>query len=424
MKIGRTQSVVVVALTLAVATLGSTAWAAGPDVTVFTLSGTTNYGSAGGLRGYSIGTVSCNVGDAPLNWCDNAGGCGLGTTDEDHPVIAQNIYRLKNGRFEQIGMSWLKHGFVSTNSSASGCGDGSCDPPPLGGNQLGVGCTDPYGSSLNGSRPLGKRSEVNASTGDFPFPFGLGGSTANVYNQRAVVLESELNPATNPGARYFLEGHYIAPDDAAAGNALNNASYREVTVESGTFNLLLGAATVREKAAISAWPTIDSSVEFVSVDVPGAIVERFHVARKVTDLGGGTWHYEYAVHNMNSDRSARSFQVKFVIPATITNVGHRDVDHHSGEPYGTTNWVPTVTSDAVIWATEDFATNANANALRWGTMFNFWFDADRGPGSIQHVIGLFKPGTPTQMTFSIGSGLIFADGFESGDTSAWKQSQP
>ena len=120
----------------------------GPDVTVFNLQDTSNFGESNGIRGYAVGTTSCNIGDTPLNWCDNAGGCGAGTTPEDHPVIAQNMYRLKDGRFNQLGASWLKHGFLSLNQSAGGCGAGSCQGPPLGGNQLGVGCTDPDRKSV------------------------------------------------------------------------------------------------------------------------------------------------------------------------------------------------------------------------------------------------------------------------------------
>ncbi len=392
---------------------------AGPDVTVFSLSGVTNWGASGGVRGYSLGTTSCNIGDAPLNWCDNGGGCGSGTTDEDHPAIAQNLYRLKDGRFEQLGMSWLKHGFVSTNSDTVGCGDGTCEDPPLGGNQLGVGCTDPYGSGMNGSRPLGKRSEVNATTGEFPFPYGGGGSTAQPADQRVKVLDSELDPAANAGARYFIEGQYVAPDDAAAGNGLNNASYREVSVQAGTFDLQFLATTVREAAAIEVWQVIDPTVELLDADVEGTILERFHVARKVTEPSPGTWHYEYAIHNLNSDRSARSLTIAFPSAAGIANVGFRDVDHHSGEPYAAADWTPTVGSNSVTWATDDFATNANANAMRWGTMFNFWFDAGRGPNGIQHTLGLFKPGDPAEIGFSFLGVEVFGDGFETGDTSAW-----
>ena len=77
------------------------------------------------------------------------------------------MYRYLNGTFQQIGMSWLKHGFASTNSP--GCG--TCQQPPQGGGALGIGCTDAYGSGLNGSQGnLGPRSEVNASTGAYPWP--------------------------------------------------------------------------------------------------------------------------------------------------------------------------------------------------------------------------------------------------------------
>jgi hypothetical protein len=397
----------------------------GADVTVFEFPGTTNYGVSGGIRGYSVGTTSCNVGDTPLNWCDQSGGCGSGTTSADHPVIGQNIYRLKSGRFDQIGASWLKHGFVSLNTSAAGCGDGSCASPPLGGNQLGVGCTDPYGSSLNGSRPLGRRSEVNATTGVFPMPEGGGGSTATVWNQRAAVAEADLDAALNPGARYFIEGQYIAPDDAQSGNGLNNASYREVTVEAVTFNLVNAFGTVRQKAAIEVWPVIDPTVELLNVDVPSVPIERFHVARKVTNPGPGVWHYEYAVHNMNSDRSADRLAIRFFGATTFENIGFHDVNAHSNEPYDTADWGNTVTADELAWDSPAFSPAENANAIRWANMYNFWFDADRPPTEIAtHVLGLFKAGTPGEVEFLTHSNVIFLDGFASGDSTAWSLSQP
>jgi hypothetical protein len=44
------------------------------------------------------------------------------------------------------------------------------------------------------------------------------------------------------------------------------------------------------------------------------------------------------------------------------------------------------------WSTEAFADNANANALRWGTLYSFWFDSEKPV--TRAVIGLFKPGAP------------------------------
>jgi hypothetical protein len=402
--------------------------AIGPDVTVFTLSGVGNYGVSGGYAGYSVGTVSCNRGDTPLNWCDNGGGagCAPGAGSEDHPVIAQNLYRLKDGRFQQLGMSWLKHGFVSTNSFAATCTGSAgqnCQPPPAGGNQLGIGCTDPYGSSLNGSRPLGPKSEVNATSGNFPFPHGGGGyPIAQVYDQRIKVATTDLDPTLNPGALYWVEGQYIANDDAAAGNALNNASHRRVTVgASPTFTIAnaAGHVTLEKLPAISSWKAQDPTVVIVNADVPGPIVERFHVARKVTDLGGGQWHYEYAVHNLNSDRSARAFTVAFPAVTTFSNVGFYDVEHHSGEAYAGTDWSLDTTTSQISWFTDTFATNSNANALRWATMFNFWFDADQPPeGPVQHSIDLFKPGDPGSIVLP-GFHDLFANGFEEGTADVW-----
>ena len=395
----------------------------GPDVTVYELNGTSNYGASGGIRGYSVGTTSCNIGDQPLSWCDQGGGCGNGTTNKDHPVIAQNMYRLKDGRFQQLGASWLKHGFTSLNQSGSGCGNGSCVQPPLGGSQLGVGCTDPYTAGLNGNRPLGRKSEVNAANGDFPFPFGGGGSTAAVWNQRLAVAEADLDPALNSGATYYIEGHYIAPDDATSNNGLNNASYRKVTVASGTFNLQMDGSTVRQKAAIEVWPVVDPTVELINLDTPSVPAERFHVARKVTNLGGGLWRYEYAIHNMNSDRSADRLAIDFLEPTTITDVGFHDVNAHSNEPYDTTDWQIGTTFDGVSWTAPAFVPVENTNALRWATMYNFYFDANKPPSMIElHTLRLFKTGSPAALEFWPGTPLetpLFADGFESGNTTAW-----
>ena len=46
------------------------------------------------------------------------------------------------------------------------------------------------------------------------------------------------------------------------------------------------------------------------------------------------------------------------------------------------------------WATETFAQNQNANAIRWGTLYNFRFDSDRPPHVTNATIGFFKTGAP------------------------------
>jgi hypothetical protein len=161
-----------IAAALAAGIVGAAAAGAvdSPDVTVIEINEVANYGEVGGERAFSLGTNSCNVGTQPVQWCNEAGGCGGGTASDDHPVVAQNLYRLKNGRFQQIGMAWLKHGFLSQNATHPQCGGGACVDPPLGGDQLGVGCTDVYAAFLNGVRPLGPRSEANGASGAIVYP--------------------------------------------------------------------------------------------------------------------------------------------------------------------------------------------------------------------------------------------------------------
>ena len=400
----------------------------GPDMTVFSLSAIANYGTADGFAAYAIGISACNRGDTPLNWCNQDSGCAPGAASKDHPVLAQNLYRLRNGRFEQIGMGWLKHEILAANSVTFGCVSvlgQACQSPPAGGRQLGIGCTNASGSSLSGVQPLGLRSEVNATTGFFPFPYTVVGGPYTLYDQRIKVPIADLDPALNPGALYWAEAQYVAPDDAAAGNGFNNASYRRVTVAPApNFNVITTGSTFERQPAIYGWKRQDPNVILTNADVPGSITERFHVGRTVTDLGGGLWHYEYAVHNLNSDRGARAFKIEFPGTANFTNAGFKDIDSHSGEVYATTDWTVSSSGGLLSWATDTFATDPNANALRFGTMYNFWFDADQPPAdAVVHTIELFKSGDPASVSFTLGDGL-FADGFESGNITPWTGSGP
>jgi hypothetical protein len=46
------------------------------------------------------------------------------------------------------------------------------------------------------------------------------------------------------------------------------------------------------------------------------------------------------------------------------------------------------------WNSETFAQNQNANALRWGTLYNFRFDSNRPPQAANATIGFYKTGAP------------------------------
>ena len=351
----------------------------GPDVIVGELNGISNYGTVGDITAFAVGTTSCNVGDEELLWFAN---------QALHPVIAQNMYRLKDNRFEQIGMSWLKHGFFALSEDECGCGCAGTD-----GTTLGVGCSDPYTSGLNGSQSgLGPHFEVNATTGEYAYPFAFRGQTGNAIYKRLQVHNSDLNAAQNAGALYFVEGHYVTPDDAALAEKDNNASYQRVTVTptGGTFTLSLVDVTEIERPAIQAWRDFDASVLLRSLIDPEDGL--FRLASRCSDNGDGTFHYEYALYNMNSHRSARSFSVPIASDVVVTNLGFHDVDYHSGEPYDGTDWPGSVGGGVVAWSTSTFSTDENANALRWGTTYNFRFDANSAPQTATATVGYFRPG--------------------------------
>ncbi|MEE8154183.1 MAG: hypothetical protein V3T53_04380 [Phycisphaerales bacterium] len=366
----------------------------GPDVIVGDLPDIQKWGTVGDITAYSFATTSCNVGDEVLAW--------FATTNE-HPVIGQHLYRLKDRRFEQLGISWVKHGFgaLAQNLCCTCRDPGTFD-------YLGVGCSDPYTTGLNGDQDgfpgfagLGPRSEINASTGFFIFPYGSQGKSGDAIYKRLQVHNDDLDPALNEGALYFGEGHYVTPHDAAAGNQNNNAAYRQVMVGSftgGGWNLSFIGSTQRQQPALQAWQDVDPSITLVPLDIPDD--GRFTLGYDCWDNGDGTWHYEYALYNMNSHRSGRSFSVPIPPGVTVSNVGFHDVEHHSGEPYDGSDWKAEIVDNHLLWFTQSFEENANANALRWGTLYNFRFDSDGPPGSAEVTLALFRPGAPDSVTIS------------------------
>jgi len=339
---------------------------AGPDVIVIDLPELNNYGPANGYHAYAVGTNCCNIGTTPLNWFAN---------NNDHPVIAQQLYRIRDGVFRQVGMAWLKHGFGALQLNLCG----SCTPHPNF-NALGVGCSDPYTAGLNGQQSnLGPRNEVNASTGVFPYPPTYGANIVDATSAR-LRAPSSLVESQPAGTRFLIEGHYVTKDDAAAGNQLNNASYREAQATSDGQLSLVGTTTPQEPA-IMGWPTIDPGVTVVHHDVAGD--GRFYLGANIINLGGGMNRYVLALHNYNSDLAAGQISVAMPAGATVSNLQFFDADYHSGEQFQSADWVGAATSGAVTWTSPDnFATSPDGAALRWGSSHTFVFESDTHPGDI------------------------------------------
>ena len=384
----------------------------GPDVIVGDLPDMEQFGSAGTQVGLAVATTSCNNGTEPLHWFQ--------LPNTDHPVIPQNLYRMSGGadnneRFEQIGQSWLKHAFFALEGNACGfgCNTNGCAT----GSNLCSGCSDPYDASLNAHQDgIGSRAWVNPFTGVFP-------STANNHNghshdgvsHRVRVEVNDLNTTLNPNATYFAEAQYVTPHEyvwclAHPGqcNQYNNVSYRQFNVVGTTnFTFSPAAATQRTHPAIEAWETLaGATVNQVEPD-PGNDGIWF-MGYKVTNPAAGVWHYEYALYNENLDRAIQSFSVPLGPGVNVTNIGFHAPPQEPGWPndnilggqgYNSTPWDVTQDASAITWNTETFAQNQSANAIRWGTLYNFRFDSNQPPQTTNATVGFFKTGSP--MTVAI-----------------------
>ena len=378
----------------------------GPDVIVGNLLDfvQSENGSVGGRVGLALGTDACNQGTIDVDW--------FALPNSDHPFIPQNVYRMSGGatnneRFEQLGQSWGKHAFAAASSNSCGFG---CNG--VGGTQLGSGCSDAYGAGLNGSQTgIGSRAWVN------PFSGSFNGSTANnhsghshdVTSHRMLVDVNDLNTSLNPGATYFAEAEYIVPHEGSwcqshpdQCNMYNNASYKQYTVTgiNQPFSFSAVGSTVRAHPAITAWT--GATVNQIEPDHGNDGI--WFMGYKVTNPSTGVWHYEYALYNQNLDRSIQSFSVPVGPGVNISNIGfHAPIQQpgwandgtFNNQGYSSTPWSVTQDASSITWSTETFAQNQNANAIRFGTLYNFRFDADQAPNPTNAMVGYFKTGSPS-----------------------------
>jgi len=344
----------------------------GPDIVVGDLQQTAYFGELGGLLSYAVGTVSCNWGDTGVEWV-------AGTNQ--HPVIGQNLYRLKDGRFDQLGMSWLKHGYLALAQDFC-C---NCQNPGTG-TILGVGCSDPYGAQTNGAQSgLGPRWEVNPFTGDFPYPFSTAGQSGNSLYKRIQVPVSDMEPANNPGARYFVEGQYVHPDEAAYENQFNNVSYREVALSGSGWSLSFVGTTQATQPAVMAWADAqpDVHVEIRDFFEKG----RVYLASGTQDNGDGTWRYDYALYNMNYVVGLGGLRIPVDVSASVSADSFHGVPHHSGDPQESTPWPFSRDGTGIEWRTDPIDQNPNANLVTWGTLYSFSFVSDRAPVLMECGVG-------------------------------------
>lgn len=370
-----------------------TASVPGIDVLLREVYGMDDLGRTGtypaGVLGLSFNTTSCNNGTINVPW--------HAPMAEDHPFIGLAMFRLNAGRFEQIGRSWTKHGFYALASDQCffGCTGGS------GGGTLNVGCSDTYSIANNGSQYyLGARDEVNPHTAVWHC---LGswfdgtpvdcirsndGSGLDGTAHRLAVRESDL---LVPGATYYYEGVYWVMNDV---NRQNNYGWRQVTpawttIGGWSFTDSGSGPNANPGPVIYAWGDEHDAKDVAAGD--GTVV----VANRVTNLGGGQWHYEYAVYNQSSARGIGRFTIP-VGTANLTNVGFRDIDSDAGN-----QWTVAQAGGTVSWSTPVFGGPVAGNPVLYQSVFNFWFDADAAPLASSALVQLHAPGAGGTVYFAV-----------------------
>tara|TARA_R110002072_G_scaffold228234_13_gene385448 strand:+ start:28073 stop:30133 length:2061 start_codon:yes stop_codon:yes gene_type:complete len=362
----------------------------GLDGRLTVINNLTYYGRRGaahpnGEIGMAMLNTMCNPGSVNIPWQQ--------AMQPNHPKFGFIIARVHNDRIEQINeWSFCKHAFTSINVNGA-CG--SCQNPNTG-TLMGINCSDTYGASNNASRTwLGPPAEIDPWLGTwnpvgsyfdigdpmqagYPAPAdgtrSLSQTIFDNVDNRVTVDEVDL---TTVGASYYYALQLIHEGESLA-NRGDNLAHRGMnpTWNGNNWSFSNNAEGQQHGSVLTRWP--GAVVESASNGLDDG---RFFVASKVTTLGGGNYHYEYAVHNVDNSRAGGSFRIPMAAAVSASNFTFGDIDTDASNDWT----VAQVGTDVVFTATA-------SNPLEWNTIYNFGFDADRAPGAGGVVLGEHRPG--------------------------------
>ncbi|MHA7813375.1 MAG: GC-type dockerin domain-anchored protein [Phycisphaerales bacterium] len=347
---------------------------AGPDLICSEILSGQTYGALGDYQSFSFGDITCNIGDEPFTYQ---------ASTPNHPVFTSGLYRIKDGRLEQIGLSFVTHTFFPLQGNACDLG---CEPGAPG--MLGPGCSNTVGAALAGNQAdMGPRIEVNPWSGEIVYPFRTINETGHSYYKR---LKAHVSDISDPDAQYFVERQYVSNEEAPEARN-NNSSYRRVSFTPGTNAPQVLGDTFAGQPAIFAWrdhglgPNMpDPDVMISSVNhADGGVI---HVGSKATDLGDGSWRYDYAVQNQNMQNEFGDGLGAFFIPIgfnrTTRDPYFNDVDYLDSPDgiYLSGDWVFSNTVGRARWfAPWEPQIFFELNYIRWGSTYTFSFVSDHPP---------------------------------------------
>ena len=377
-----------------------------------------------------------NNGQTAVAWYYRLNGDHPPYNNDQHPFLIWNLYRVDaDGRIKQVGVSGAKHAFETINYNCS-CGDGHVIYPT---------CEDTYAVYNNDtSQFLGPRSEIIPHTAvwgrcDSFLDTNCDGSedtggAPTLYANRMAVTESDMLAPLATGARYFFEYWYVVRDDQ---NIYNSMGFREIEpVKNGgdwQVNLVDNVPAgnnFKLGPVLNLW--VDPAAAPANTDNQELTTPlgRARIAVKATDLGDGTWRYEYAVSNfdyahvqidpahpnepnikVDSNHGFSTFSVP-VGTGAISGLRFDDTDNNAAN-----DWSATTTGGNVTWTMP-----SGQNSLDWGTMYHFEFVSNQPPqatGGAVHVTGI-ATATEAELPYDVSiltpqagpDDTIFKNGFD------------
>jgi hypothetical protein len=244
------------------------------------------------------------------------------------------------------------------------------------------------------------------------------------WTQRLKTHESQVDPTANVGATYIMDSWYIARQDINIYNSMATVTgtphyQSSMWSFSGQSNFKLGAA-------IDRW--VDPANPPPNAMNTELAVNEGHakVAVKVTDLGDGTWRYDYAVMNFDFARAVTAGQGSGhgPDPRVVSNMGFDSLSVPAGGTIGATTfsngtvdgsnaWTDSNANGSVIWTAPTGAT------LDWGTMYSYSIVSSSAPVAGNATLHVAESGTPASYDVATlvpaPSGpddRLFTDGFD------------
>ena len=359
-----------------------------------------------------------NVGTADVPWYTKFTGFFPPYNNDQHPFLVWSAYKVKDGAMVQLGVSDVKHAFLTINVNCTGCSADS--------HILGLGCEDVYGQGTNTSNnSLGPRNEINPFRGIWSHCDEGGsnvishfdqdgncnqdffGSGENGFSHGLTIEEAEL---ADPDADYYFHAWYVVREDKDIFNTMGWRKMNPVFTTFWSFNL---TTSLQEGSPIDAWIDPTSPPPGTMNTSERYLDGHLQVGVSTQTLADGRVRFDYGVLNHDYDRQVETFTLPIDPGVTVSATGYSD-----GDTDPANDWQVTVGSDSIVWQAP-----SDDDALDWGLMRSFSFEAYATVAPVEAMLTPLDVGGGPESIDTLSAApdpsVVFIDGFESGDTSAW-----